>query len=258
MNRERTLARAARALRLLLAVALLLGIGAGRAHADMAKADVEKALADAYAKYKGLKEGANADYIPALAKVDPELFGIALVTADGKVYTTGDVDDRSLDPVDLEGVHDGAGDPGAGDADASRTTSASTRPGRCSTRSSRSSSTRAHGDEPAGQSGRDRDHQHGQGRQRDAIWKKIIGDLQRLRRPPAEVNQEVYKSEADTNQRNQAIGMLMYAYGHIKDNRRQARDIYTRQCSVASMRRTSRRWPRRSPTAARIRSPASR
>jgi glutaminase len=38
-----------------------------------------------------LKEGKNADYIPALAKVDPNLFGIAVVTADGKVYTAGDV-----------------------------------------------------------------------------------------------------------------------------------------------------------------------
>ena len=38
-----------------------------------------------------LQEGKNADYIPALAKVDPNLFGIAVVTADGKVYTAGDV-----------------------------------------------------------------------------------------------------------------------------------------------------------------------
>ena len=45
----------------------------------------------AYAKYKGLNEGKNADYIPALAKVDPNLFGIALVTPDGKVYTAGDI-----------------------------------------------------------------------------------------------------------------------------------------------------------------------
>jgi glutaminase len=29
----------------------------------------------AYAKYKTLQEGKNADYIPALAKVDPNLFG---------------------------------------------------------------------------------------------------------------------------------------------------------------------------------------
>ena len=56
-----------------------------------AGADVQKAVDAAYAKYKNLKEGKNADYIPALAKVDPNLFGIALVTPDGKVYTAGDV-----------------------------------------------------------------------------------------------------------------------------------------------------------------------
>jgi len=54
-------------------------------------AEITKAVNDAYAKYKDLKEGKNADYIPALAKVDPNLFGIAVVTADGKVYTAGDV-----------------------------------------------------------------------------------------------------------------------------------------------------------------------
>lgn len=52
---------------------------------------VEAALDAAYAKYKGLKEGKNADYIPALAKVDSKVYGLALVTTDGKVYTDGDV-----------------------------------------------------------------------------------------------------------------------------------------------------------------------
>ena len=32
--------------------------------------DIQGALNAAYAKYKDLQEGANADYIPALAKVD--------------------------------------------------------------------------------------------------------------------------------------------------------------------------------------------
>src|SRR5262249_14887196 len=36
-------------------------------------------------------EGKNADYIPALAKVDPKIYGIVLVTTDGKVHTAGDV-----------------------------------------------------------------------------------------------------------------------------------------------------------------------
>src|SRR5206468_5188409 len=51
--------------------------------------DLQRVVDQAYAKYKDLKEGKNADYIPALAKVDPDLFGIALVTPDGKVYTAG-------------------------------------------------------------------------------------------------------------------------------------------------------------------------
>ena len=46
------------------------------------------------------------------------------------------------------------------------------------------------------------------------------------------VLQGVYKSESDTNQRNQAIGALMLAYGYIKDNWQQAVDLYTRQCSI--------------------------
>ena len=37
---------------------------------------IQSALNAAHTKYKNLKEGKNADYIPALAKVDPNLFGI--------------------------------------------------------------------------------------------------------------------------------------------------------------------------------------
>src|SRR4029450_12210628 len=52
---------------------------------------VDSAVNAAYGKYQNLQEGKNADYIPALAKVDPKLYGIALVTPDGKVYTAGDI-----------------------------------------------------------------------------------------------------------------------------------------------------------------------
>jgi glutaminase len=55
------------------------------------EADIKAALQAAYDKYKDIQEGKNADYIPALAKVDSNIYGIALVTADGKVYTAGDV-----------------------------------------------------------------------------------------------------------------------------------------------------------------------
>ena len=52
---------------------------------------MQAAVDAAYAKFRTLKEGKNADYIPALAKVDPNLFGIVVVTTDGKVFTAGDV-----------------------------------------------------------------------------------------------------------------------------------------------------------------------
>jgi glutaminase len=71
-------------------VALLISASAAPLAAQ-APAEIQAALDAAYAKYKDIQEGANADYIPALAKVDSKIYGIALVTADGKVYTAGDV-----------------------------------------------------------------------------------------------------------------------------------------------------------------------
>ena len=64
------------------------------------------------------------------------------------------------------------------------------------------------------------------------MWKKIIGFHNDAAGRQLTVLQDVYKSESDTNQRNQAIGALMLAYGYIKNNWQQAVDLYTRQCSI--------------------------
>ena len=66
----------------------------------------------------------------------------------------------------------------------------------------------------------------------DDVWRKIIGFHNDAAGRPLNVLQDVYKSESDTNQRNQAIGALMLAYGYIKDNWQQAVDLYTKQCSI--------------------------
>jgi glutaminase len=70
------------------------------------------------------------------------------------------------------------------------------------------------------------------GDSREQIWNKILSAYSDFAGRKLSVNEEVFKSEAETNQRNQAIGKLMYAYGRIKDNPDQATDIYTEQCSV--------------------------
>src|SRR5262245_24652281 len=50
---------------------------------------IKSAMSAAFVNYKSLKEGTNSNVVPDLAKVPSELFGIALVTTDGRVYTEG-------------------------------------------------------------------------------------------------------------------------------------------------------------------------
>jgi glutaminase len=220
----------------LCAVALLaLAVGAPPLLAQT-PAEIQAALDAAHAKYKDLKEGKNADYIPALAKVDSNIYGIALVTTDGKVYTAGDIQSavsiQSISKVfTLAKVIEEQGPEAIAktigvDATGMRFNSivsiefsqkalggpemnSLVNPGAIATASMVKGSTR------------------------DQVWKSILGYYSDFAGRPLTVDQEVFKSEADTNQRNQAIGYLMYAYGYIKANPMQATDVYTEQCSVA-------------------------
>jgi glutaminase len=51
---------------------------------------LENFLAELHDKYKPLKDGRLANYIPELAKANPDWFGICVVTVDGEVYEVGD------------------------------------------------------------------------------------------------------------------------------------------------------------------------
>jgi glutaminase len=208
-------------------------LAAGTAWAQVpSKADVDAAMKAAYDKYKGLKEGANADYIPALAKVDSNIYGIAIVTVDGQVYTMGDVKSevsiQSISKVftmalvmeeqNPEAIESNMGVDATGQVFNSINAveqykgaemNAMVNPGAITATSMV------------------------KGASRDEIWKKILDWHGQFAGRTLGVNQEVFKSEADTNQRNQAISMLMYAYGHIKDKPLQATDIYTEQCSIS-------------------------
>ena len=54
----------------------------------------QKILADIAAEIEPLRNvGRQADYIPALAQVDPDRFGICIATADGEFYGLGDIDE---------------------------------------------------------------------------------------------------------------------------------------------------------------------
>jgi glutaminase len=163
--------------------------------------------------------------------VDSKIYGIALVTVDGKVYTAGDITSevsiQSISKVftmakvmqeqGTEAIENNMGVDATGQVFNSIVAveqykgaemNAMVNPGAIASTSMV------------------------KGGSRDEIWNKILSYYGEFAGRPLKVNEEVYKSEAETNQRNQAIAALMYAYGRIKENPAQACDIYTEQCSV--------------------------
>jgi len=193
---------------------------------------IERVLKAAHARYQNLKEGANADYIPALAKVDPNLFGIVVVTVDGKVHSIGDLKSevsiqsiskvfalaRVLQERGAEAVLENTGVDATGQVFNSIVAVEQYK-----------------GQEmnPLVNAGAITTTSMIKGNTPQEVWNNIMQTHEAFAGRKLTVNEEVYKSEAATNQRNQAIGMLMYAYKRIKSNPLQAVDLYTRQCSIS-------------------------
>lgn len=205
---------------------------AGQLHAvELSKEKIEAALDAAYKKYKNLEEGANADYIPALAKVDSSIFGIALVTTDGKIYSKGDlksqVSIQSISKVFTAALVMDQSDP----------KSLSSNMGVDATGQVFNSIVaieQYQGAEmnPLVNAGAITTTSMVEGKTYGEIWGKIEAEYNAFAGRDLKLIDDVYKSEAATNQRNQAIAHLMFAYGHIKEDPLRATDIYTRQCSV--------------------------
>ena len=51
-------------------------------------------IKEIYNDLKEVKDGKPADYIPQLSSVDPDLFGISIISVDGDVFNIGDIDHR--------------------------------------------------------------------------------------------------------------------------------------------------------------------
>jgi glutaminase len=204
--------------------------------AAQAQDQIQTALNSAHTKYKDIKEGANADYIPALAKVDPKLFGIALVTTDGKVYTSGDVKSEvSIQSISKVFTMAKVMEDQGADAIYKRIGVDATGMRFNSIVSVELAQKELGGPEmnPLVNPGAITATSMVQGKTRDDVWKKILTFHSDFAGRPLSVNKEVFDSEAATNQRNQAIGSLMYAYEFIKSNPAQAVDVYTEQCAIS-------------------------
>lgn len=240
MSRRRSERRAiARAMGGGLVLALVFTVATPtNAHGQVAPAvqqsanDIQQLINTTFEKYKNLREGKNADYIPVLAKVDPQIFGIVLVTPDGKIFAAGDTTSqvsiqsiskvftlaRILDDSGEAVVRKRIGVDATGrpfnsifpiEEHKGKDMNSFVNAGAIATTSMINGATAAD------------------------VWSKIMQTYNDFAGRSLSVDQPVFKSEAETNQRNRAIAALMYAYGTITSDPLQATELYTKQCAVA-------------------------
>jgi glutaminase len=217
----------------LMALCLIVGTYVTKAQTGnpLSPEKINAALDEAYTKFKDVKDGKNADYIKELANVDPKIFGIALVTADGQVYTMGDIDSKvsiqsvskvfTMAKVIEEQGHQAVQDKIGVDATGEVFNSIN-------------AVERMRGKEinPLVNPGAIASSSLISGADSATKWKNIVQVQSDFAGRPLSLNMPVYISEAGDNLRNQAIAHLLLAYGRMYFDPVEATDIYTKQCAL--------------------------
>lgn len=187
-------------------------------------------LDEVYAACREDTSGAPADYIPELAAVAPDSFGLCLATADGLVYEVGDTDigftiqsiskpftyalalaDRGLDGVAEHIDVEPSGEP---------FNEISLEP-----ETQRPSN-------PMINSGAITAASLINGRDAADKFERVRRCYSRFAGRELTMDQAVYESEARTGFRNRAIGYMLRSVGIIDDDPDDAVDRYFRQCSI--------------------------
>ena len=191
-----------------------------------------QAMVDAaYEKYKINNDGSNAQYYPALARVPSHFFGLCIVTSDGAVYSAGD----TLVPFTIMSVSK----PfvfgllcqaiGPEEVRQSLGVNATGRPFNSIMAIELSPDRRTN---PIVNSGAIAATSLVPGRTAEDKWQFIQEGLSRFAGRELRVNEEVYRSASESNQRNQSIARLLESYGRLYFDPTSSVDLYTRQCSL--------------------------
>ncbi len=195
-------------------------------------ADIEAALKKAYAMHRELADGKNADHIPGLAKVDPKLFGIAMVTVDGTVFEVGDSKhpfaiESSANPFVLARVMQEIGAKAVEDKIG---VNASGMPFNSII------AIDLHHDTPAMNplinAGAIATVSYLQAGSPDERLGKVVGTLSDFAGHTLALNMEIYRAEAETNGRNKAIAWLLKSNDVLQGEPDEMLDVYTKGCSV--------------------------
>ncbi|MGX5819732.1 glutaminase A [Chitinophaga lutea] len=199
--------------------------------AAAAAQDYKALLQETHAKFKNLEGGANANYIPYLADVPSNLFGIAIVTADGKVYEVGDTKyEFGIESISKAFVLCKAMmEAGPDSIEHAIGVNATGMPFNSVIAIELEGYSPV---SPVVNAGAMATNSMVKGPNKDAQWQTVLNYLSDLAGRPLQLINELYKSEAATNQHNRAIAMLLDAYGHMWADPMDACDSYTKQCSV--------------------------
>jgi glutaminase len=201
--------------------------------ADRQARQFQRLVDEAHARYKGLTEGKNADYIPILTTVPSDLFGVVIVDAsDGKVYAAGDTEYKfSIQSVSKpftaalvmaqqgpQAIREKVGVEPTGLPFNSRL-AIELYPEQRSVN-------------PMVNAGAIATVSLVQATSEEDRWNKILDNFNGYAGTTLTVLEEVYDSEYETAFGNRAIANLLFNYGRLYSDPEEAMRVYTRECSV--------------------------
>jgi glutaminase len=194
--------------------------------------EVREAVREAYERFRDMRDGENAQFYPALAEVDPDLFGIAVVSTSGDIHAIGDVDTpftimSIAKPFVLALVYEELG------ADAVRRQVGVNATGQAFNSGVPVEQTPGHLTNPMVNSGALATTSLVPGATVDDRWESIVAILSRFAGRRLEVDETIYASASRSNHRNRSLANLLYAYGRIYGDIDETVDLYTRQSSLS-------------------------
>jgi glutaminase len=217
----------------LLLVAVLIAVPAAAGAQNIPSAQVLKRVVDeAHARFKEVKDGAPADYIPELAKVPAELFGVAIVTARGDVYTAGDVGYAFTIQSVSKPFTAALVMQDYGSADIIREKIGVEPTGQKFNSLLATQILPQVSANPLVNSGAIAATSLVKAKNAEERFDRIMKYFERLAGDKLSVIEDVYRSEAATNQRNRAHAYILFVNDRIYSDPMEAVDIYTRQCSI--------------------------
>jgi glutaminase len=192
---------------------------------------LQRVVDEAHAKFKDDRTGKNADYIAYLASVPSDLFGVAISTADGKVYTAGDVGyGFSIQSISKPFTAALVMQESGSDTIVEKIGVEPT--GLRFNSVLAIEQLKARSANPLVNAGAMAAVSLVKGKTAEEKWNKLFTYYGRLAGEKLPFNEEVYRSESASNERNKAIANLLFAYGRLYADPLETCDIYTKQCSV--------------------------